>query len=304
MRLSIKVDVDTYRGTLEGVPNLCRVLKKRGIPATFLFSLGPDNTGKALRRIFRKGFLSKCLRSNVAGNYGLKTLLYGTLLKAPRIGKLCADQMKSARDGGFECGIHCWDHFKWQDCLSSMRPTEIGDEFEKARAEFEKIFGYEPKSCGAPGWQITPDALETEDKAGMLYASDTRGTCPFMPAMGGRKFNTLQIPSTLPTLDEVLGITPVSELSDTYLAKISQSRHSVVTVHAELEGMAYLEWFDAFLSKLKSSGTEFIRLDDYAKEILKKPESIPDAEIKMEPFPGRSGTLAVQCGGAPKERKF
>ena len=94
MKLAVKIDVDTYRGTRDGVLPLCKVLKKHGVPATFLFSFGPDNTGKALRRIFRKGFLKKCLRSNVAGNYGLKTLMYGTLLKAPRIAKLCAAQMR------------------------------------------------------------------------------------------------------------------------------------------------------------------------------------------------------------------
>lgn len=295
MKLAVKVDIDTYRGTREGVPNLCKLFRKHGVPATLLFSMGPDNTGKALRRIFRKGFLKKCLRSNVAGNYGLKTLLYGTLLKAPRIGKLCADQMRAARDDGFECGIHCWDHFKWQDYLPTMRPTEIEAEFTKARVEFEKIFGYEPKFCGAPGWQITPDALEVEDGANLLYASDVRGGLPFVPTMGGRKFKTLQIPSTLLTLDEVLGLTPLEKVADMHIAEMRKIGYSVMTAHAELEGMAYLEWFDAFLSKVKSEGAKFYSLADYAKEILANPQTVRIAEIKMSPFTGRSGTLAVQA---------
>ena len=120
MKLAIKIDVDTYRGTRDGVPALAKLLKKRAVPATFLFSFGPDNTGKALRRIFRKGFLKKCLRSNVAGNYGIRTLLYGTLLPAPKIARLCSAQMAAAASDGFECGIHCWDHFKWQDYLLSL----------------------------------------------------------------------------------------------------------------------------------------------------------------------------------------
>ena len=40
--LALKVDVDTYRGTCEGVPRLVELLKKYGAQATFLFSLGPD----------------------------------------------------------------------------------------------------------------------------------------------------------------------------------------------------------------------------------------------------------------------
>ena len=173
MKLAIKIDVDTYRGTRDGVPALARLLKKRGVPATFLFSLGPDNTGRALRRIFRKGFLKKCLRSNVAGNYGIKTLLYGTLLPAPKIARLCSEQMAAVAGDGFECGIHCWDHFKWQDYLPTMRDTEVEAEFSNALAEFEKVFGAEAKCCGAPGWQISPAALAAEDAAGLLYALPT-----------------------------------------------------------------------------------------------------------------------------------
>ena len=85
-QLALKIDVDTLRGTLEGVPALVSVLQKHAAQATFLFSLGPDNTGRALRRIFRPGFLKKVFRTNVAGNYGLKTLMYGTLIPGPDIG--------------------------------------------------------------------------------------------------------------------------------------------------------------------------------------------------------------------------
>ncbi len=53
---SLKIDVDTERGTKEGVVNLLNLFSELNIPATFLFSLGPDNTGRALKRIFRPGF--------------------------------------------------------------------------------------------------------------------------------------------------------------------------------------------------------------------------------------------------------
>ncbi|MHB8494509.1 MAG: 4-deoxy-4-formamido-L-arabinose-phosphoundecaprenol deformylase, partial [Casimicrobiaceae bacterium] len=56
MRLGLKVDVDTLRGTREGVPRLVEILARHGVAATFLFSLGPDHTGRAIKRIFRAGF--------------------------------------------------------------------------------------------------------------------------------------------------------------------------------------------------------------------------------------------------------
>ncbi|PWL69486.1 MAG: 4-deoxy-4-formamido-L-arabinose-phosphoundecaprenol deformylase [Verrucomicrobia bacterium] len=294
MKLAIKIDVDTYRGTRDGVPALAKLLKKRAVPATFLFSFGPDNTGKALRRIFRKGFLKKCLRSNVAGNYGIRTLLYGTLLPAPKIARLCSAQMAAAASDGFECGIHCWDHFKWQDYLFAMRDTEIEAEFSNARAEFEKVFGAEAKCCGAPGWQISPAALEVEDAANLLYASDVRGEFPFIPKMGGRTFKTIQIPSTLPTLDEVLGTVKIGEVAEMHFAAMREREYSVLTAHAELEGMAYLEWFDKFISEARGRGVEFYPLETRARELSANRSQLPVCEIEMSPFPGRSGLLAVQ----------
>ena len=85
-QIALKVDVDTLRGTLEGVPRLLELFQKHQIYATFLFSLGPDHTGWALKRIFRPGFLKKVSRTSVVEHYGLKTLSYGVLLPGPDIG--------------------------------------------------------------------------------------------------------------------------------------------------------------------------------------------------------------------------
>jgi len=63
MNLALKIDVDTYRGTRDGVPHLVDLLKKYEAGATFLFSLGPDHTGRAIKRVFRKGFLRKVRRT-------------------------------------------------------------------------------------------------------------------------------------------------------------------------------------------------------------------------------------------------
>ena len=78
--LALKVDVDTWRGTREGVPRLAELLKRHDAGATFLFSLGPDHTGRAIKRVFRPGFMKKVSRTSVLEHYGLQTLLFGTLL--------------------------------------------------------------------------------------------------------------------------------------------------------------------------------------------------------------------------------
>src|SRR3954471_1630091 len=102
MKLALKIDVDTLRGTREGVPQLLKLLDKHGVQATFLFSLGPDHTGRAIKRVFRRGFVGKVRRTSVVKHYGVRTLLYGTLLPGPDIGKRAAGVMQGVRDAGHE----------------------------------------------------------------------------------------------------------------------------------------------------------------------------------------------------------
>ena len=106
-RLAIKIDVDTDRGTREGLAPLARALDRHRIRGTFLFSLGPDNTGRAIKRIFRPGFFGKVARTSVVKTYGLRTLMNGVLLPGPDIAKRNADAMRATANAGHEAGIHC-----------------------------------------------------------------------------------------------------------------------------------------------------------------------------------------------------
>ncbi len=49
-------------------------------------------------------------------------------------------------------------------------------------------------------------ALALEEQLGFSYASDTRGEAPFMPMISGRRGRVPQLPTTLPTLDELIGL--------------------------------------------------------------------------------------------------
>ncbi len=298
MSLAIKIDVDTDRGTREGVPILQRLLQARRVPASFLFSLGPDNTGKAIRRVFRPGFFAKVRRTNVAGNYGLKTLMYGTVLPAPHIGRRNEGTMRAVRDAGFELGIHCYDHFEWQDYVVGMSLERTREEFQKAIDEFERVFQERPKTAGAPGWQATRHSLQVYDEAGFLYGSDTRGTHAFLPAVGERVFLTPQIPTTLPTLDELLGRDeyPDEKIVPHYIGLIKASnRPQVLTIHAELEGLRYASLFDRLLGAVQEAGIGFFSLEEYARSLRASREQLPVCQMRMGEIDGRSGTLAVQA---------
>ncbi|MGB9430123.1 MAG: polysaccharide deacetylase family protein [Gammaproteobacteria bacterium] len=295
-QLALKIDVDTLRGTLEGVPALVEALQKYGAQATFLFSLGPDNTGRALRRIFRPGFLKKVFRTNVAGNYGLKTLMYGVLIPGPDIGRKGAAAMRAVRDAGFEVGIHTWDHIRWQDFVGRRDANWTAREFSQAVARFGEVFGTAPKTFGAAGWQINAHVLALQEQFRFDYASDTRGTCPFLPAMSGRTFTVPQLPTTLPTLDELVGVDDITvENVAEHLLKLTEvapEQGHVYTLHAELEGMALMPVFEKLLAGWKAQGYELMATRDMAAKLNRK--SLPVHEVVMGEVPGRSGTLAVQ----------
>jgi len=104
--IALKVNVNTFRGTREGVPRLQELFKRRGVNATFLFSLGPDHTGRAIKRVFRRGFMKKVSRTSAFEHYGLTTLFYFTLLPSPNIGRRLGDILRAVEADGFEVGIH------------------------------------------------------------------------------------------------------------------------------------------------------------------------------------------------------
>lgn len=294
--LGLKIDVDTERGTRVGVMNLVHLFKSLNIPATFLFSLGPDNTGRAIKRIFRPGFFKKVSRTSIISTYGLRTLLNGVLLPGPHIGKRHKNLLRSVKTEGFEVGIHCHDHEKWQDNVSKMTQEQIDFEFSKALTEFEHIFGTPAKTAGAPGWQANAKTLRTYDQANLSYASDCRGESIFYPRIKNQSFHTTQLPTTLPTLDELIGRPeyPIESLTQHYLNLLKPQQLNIMTCHAEIEGMKYLTWYKEFLSTLLSKGIQFQTLQTIANEALNHPENIPVCELIQGEVDGRSGLLALQ----------
>lgn len=295
MKIALKIDVDTYRGTRKGVPALVELLQKHQAGATFLFSLGCDHTGRALKRVFRPGFLKKVSRTSVVEHYGLRTLLYGTLLPGPDIGKRCAGIMQNVATSGFEVGIHCHDHILWQDNVARESGEWATQEMDKARSRFQQIFGQPAHTHGAAGWQMNRQAFRQEQHYEFIYCSDTRGTHPFIPVLDGEIVACPQLPTTLPTLDELIGVNAISaDNVDQHLLQLTAgvSQNHVYTLHAELEGMKLLPVFERLLVGWKAQGYELVSCIDLLQSL--DLSALPYHRIEYREVPGRSGTLSCQ----------
>ncbi len=297
--LALKIDVDTWRGTREGVPRLLAQLERHGAEATFLFSLGPDHTGRAIRRVFRRGFLGKVSRTSVLEHYGLRTLLYGTLLPGPDIGQREAALLRSVRERGFEVGIHCWDHIRWQDQVARRDAAWTRAEMARALARFEEIFATPARTHGAAGWQMNEAAYALEREFGFDYASDGRGTHPFRPVdTQGQVLGVPQLPTTLPTLDELIGLGGLNPANvHRHLLDLTAApppHGHVYTLHAELEGMRLADTFERLLAGWKAQGYQLVPTRTVFASL--DPANLPRHRVATGQVAGRSGTLAVQGG--------
>src|SRR5712692_10347569 len=121
MKVALKIDVDTHQGLGEGVPRLQKLLAEYGVAATFFIAMGPDNSGRAIMRMFRNpGFLTKMRRTRAVSMYGVRTVLSGTLLPPRPIALAHPDIIRDLANAGFEVGVHGYDHVRWQDHIDEL----------------------------------------------------------------------------------------------------------------------------------------------------------------------------------------
>jgi len=296
-KVALKVDVDTLRGTLEGVPGLLSLFDRHGVKATFLFSVGPDHTGRALRRVFRPGFLRKATRTSVVAHYGVRTLLYGVLLPGPHIGRKAGHVMREVAARGHEVGVHCFDHVRWQDNVASKDEEWTRREMRRAWDAFTDALGSRPTTIGAAGWQINRFTLALEEEMGFCYASDCRGVAPFYPLLEGVSSRCVQIPTTLPTLDEIIGMDGITARNAheplLQATRRDASLDHVYTMHAELEGLGLRPAADKLLARWAEDGADFVTLQDVFTAL--DPDNVPTKQIAWRPTRGRSGLLATEA---------
>ena len=292
----LKVDVDTYEGMRAGVPRLLDVFEKFGVSATFFLSFGPDNSGKAIWNVLRRrGFLKKLLRTDAPRLYGWRTMLSGTLLPSRLIAVQFPDLVREIEARGHEVGVHAWDHRLWQDHLDRLSRTMIQNQFDRCFDSFEKILGRRPESTAAPAWYATATSLEVQDSYRLTYASDVRGGPPCFIEFSGRRFETLQIPTTQPCLEELLDggrSDPIAHVPT--VLNTTGTDSMVVPLHAEVEGGIYRGFLETLLQGLLERGFRVQTLQALAHEILSCPQpSVPTRRVCLDRLPGRPERVLI-----------
>lgn len=282
--LGLKVDVDTRRGMEEGVPALLSTLSSAGVPATFFLSFGPDNSGKAIYRMLRSPrFLFKMIRTNAPGLYGVKTALYGTVLKAPMIAKAFPGLCREIETRGHEAEFHAWDHRAWQDSLPRRGERWIREWLDRGLSAYEGCLRHPPRAFGAPAWLLTETAVTAIAGHPWTYLSCTRAPSPFLLKGAG----SVEVPSDLPCLEEVGGSSGAGKI----VSALSPGGIHVLPVHAEVEGGIWRDAFAGVLRGAKELGYRFVPLSEIAARLKGRP--LAERTFRTARLPGRAFPCAV-----------
>lgn len=291
MRIGLRIDVDTYRGTRTGLPRLQDALDRRGIHASFFLTVGPDNMGRHLRRLVRPAFLLKMLRSRATSLYGWETILRGTFWPGPIIHRRLGWSIRRLGDSGHEIGNHAWDHHLWQCKAHRMSAECATGQIERAHEAIALSTGRVPTCIAAPGWRCTEALLGLREKFGYAYASDCRGTGVFQPLHDDRPAGPPQVPVNLPTWDEVIGVNKCSRLDafPSIASHIERDGYNVLTTHAECEGGIAAHDFEQFLDVMVDQGWLFVPLGELV------PDHVPTGTMTRGWVSGRDGWVAMRA---------
>ena len=292
MKIGLRVDVDTYRGTRLGVPALCRLFSEEAIKASFFFSVGPDNMGRHLWRLLKPAFLWKMLRTKAASLYGWDIIFMGTFWPGLLIGRKLANVIRKTSEAGHEIGLHAWDHQAWQSRIDKMNPEEICKSLKKGFDELVSITGKNPVCSAVPGWKSNDIVLKEKMKFPFKYNSDCRGCGVFYPVIDGVRLSQPQVPVSLPTYDEALGRDGVTDenYNAHILSLLKKDAMNVLTIHAEAEGISCLEMFREFIKEAKAAGAVFIPLG----ELISDAGTIEDGIAGPGSLPGREGWVSCR----------
>jgi undecaprenyl phosphate-alpha-L-ara4FN deformylase len=206
------------------------------------------------------------------------------------IGEKLGNIIRSAAEAGHEIGFHAWDHHAWQARLDTMTQEEIYHWIQRGVDMLSKILGYAPSCSASPAWKCTDSVLIEKSRFLFLYNSDCRGDRIFYPLINEKPLSQPQIPVTLPTYDEVIGQNGISDenYNEYMLSLIKPNKLNVLTIHAEVEGIACLTMFEKFVTQAKSQGITFVPL----KTFLAESKQFDQAVMVKKEIPGREGWMA------------
>ncbi len=266
MKLGLRIDVSDARGAREGAPRLLDLFRAARATATFFFNVGPAH-------------------------------LFGVpWLPGTDLGRQCAELIQRVRDAGCEAALLAFDGACWAARAARGDADWTRRAMERGCERFTEIARTAPTVHGAAGWQMNRHAFRLTQRLGFYYASDTRGTGPFVPVCDGELVACPQLPTTLPTFPECLAVEG-DNIEDAMARLLARSAAPVAAGHvysanAGIEGVKWAATFERLLAGLREQGHEPVALAAYADGI--DVAHLPRHVVVPGTIDGRRAPLALQ----------
>jgi peptidoglycan/xylan/chitin deacetylase (PgdA/CDA1 family) len=262
VQLALKIDVHSLRGTRDGVPKLVDILQRHGAGATFYLTLGRDRP---------------------------------RWMPSADIARRTSDLLRHVRDQGYETGVMAYEGWRWQHRIVDATGPWIEAQMKRAIDRYADVFGEPPKTHAATGWRMSAHALRLTQRLGFDYASDGRGHSPHLPVWNAELVRCPQLPTTLPTLDELIdaGDARVDSVAARLLEHTAAHvGDHVFTLSAEREGGKLAAVFEQLVVGWNAQGYKLVRLRDLYEAI--DPFALPRCDVGWGNVPGRRHKLLVQ----------
>ncbi|MCG6965804.1 MAG: hypothetical protein LJE59_04785 [Chromatiaceae bacterium] len=291
MRVALRVEVRTLRGLHEGVPNLMRLFSQFQVRASFFFPLGRDLSG-----------LNPIDTWHDRASLGLKALAYGTLMLGPALGQEALRLMDLARDNGHDVGLFGLSPWSWSRRMARADEAWVARQCRLLWDAYQAgDGGAGPTALATPDWQANPALLQQLGGDRFHYSAFTRGSYPYFPVLQGMRSTVPEIPTTLPTVDEMLR-QPGVTIDNVHEYLYAESRHlrpagHVFAVSAEREGLGRLGLMEKLLVMWKGQDGALRALYDVLKDI--DPASLPHHQVGWGRVEGGSAYMAMQSVQVP-----
>ena len=195
-RFSIRVDIDTVKGLVDGVPPLLDFCDDFGVKATFFASVGTDTAGRAF---FSSPRPRRHLAVNPVRKYGIGEIM-GSLrgLKFSDHGGV----FREIEQRGHEVQLHCFNHQDWVRRITGASELEARSLIQQGIDGFKEIFGRPPTAFASPGFMVTDAVLDAEEGLDLQYAGDYQVEGDCVPFTDGR--SVVQIPVNAPLIEDLV----------------------------------------------------------------------------------------------------
>ncbi|MBM5570232.1 MULTISPECIES: hypothetical protein [Deefgea] len=298
--IALKIDVDNLSAIELGVPRLNQLLLERECGATFFWSLGCEKNGTFLRpaRGLRR-FPGAGLQA-LKARFGWRSLLRGSFLPSAALKKAALNAMKALQSSSFEHGVRPAQQYQWQQQIANWSPTATAQVLQDDIAQFSRLTGGQPVAFSTKSWQGNRGVYRAEQFAEFEFSSDTRGATPFFPVSNAEVSRCMQLPVTLPMLEEIQPFSGADRV-DVILALTSQQATfgHVYNVAADFEGVQAIDDFARLLDGWLAQGYQIVSLGEMYRQI--KVADVAYHEVEYFPCEGRQGLLATQGRRYPSE---